>query len=433
LGARHAFDILPTSAALRVVPVSELIAGNPFATALLLFSAGAAFAWWLSTRQTAQQLRRLADQAEAIAGTHEAKPISGKGEMARLAGTLHKLSTALEAQTRELEDYSEALNRAHTRFGEALRATHDLDKMLAVALETGIETVRASSGLLMLRKGPGTLTVGVNRNLDTAQFTLDVGQGISGHVAATGTPLVIPGAGDVTRDDVEPPARTQLSVPLFSQNRVLAVLNLYDKQDGNFTDADLRTIVSLCDQAGVAIENVLLHQEAQRMAIMDGLTGIWNHRWFQIQFAQELDRAERFRRPFSLIVLDIDDFKSFNDTYGHQAGDFVLVELARRIKSSIRDVDMFARYGGEEFELLLSETDLAGGLNAAEKIREAIGGSPFTSDMLPKPLEVTVSVGVASYPEAGLDAPTIFKSADLAMYSAKSQGKNRVAGHCPSG
>jgi two-component system cell cycle response regulator len=214
---------------------------------------------------------------------------------------------------------------------------------------------------------------------------------------------------------------------------VLAVLNLYDKQDGVFTDADLRTIVSLCDQAGVAIENVLLHQEAQRMAIMDGLTGIWNHRWFQIQFAQELDRAERFRRPFSLIVLDIDDFKTFNDTYGHQVGDFVLVELARRVKSTIRDVDMFARYGGEEFELLLSETDLSGGLNAAEKIREAIGGSPFTSDMLPKPLTVTVSVGVASYPEAGLDAPTIFKAADLAMYEAKSKGKNRVAGHCPTG
>ncbi len=414
--------------------MSELISGTPFATALVLFSAGAAFAWWLSTRQTAEQLKRLADQAEGLAGSLDAQPASrAKGELSRLAGTLSTLSTAVQSQKRELEEYSEALSRAHTRFGEALRATHDLDKMLAIALETGIETVGATSGLLMLRKGPGTLTVGVARNLETGPFTLEVGQGISGHVAATGTPVLVPGAGGIARAEVEPPAFTQLSVPLFSQNRVLAVLNLYDKQNGHFTEADLRTIVSLCDQAGVAIENVLLHQEAQRMAIMDGLTGIWNHRWFQIQFAQELDRAERFKRPFSLIVLDIDDFKRINDTYGHQVGDFVLVELARRIKSSVRDVDMFARYGGEEFELLLSETDLAGGLNAAEKIREAIGGSPFTSDMLPEPLNVTVSVGVASYPEAGLDAPTIFKAADLAMYTAKSQGKNRVAGHCPQG
>jgi diguanylate cyclase (GGDEF)-like protein len=378
--------------------VPELIVENGLVWSLVLFAAGAAVARWLTKRKLARQL--------------------------------DELSSAMKAQELELEEYSEALNRAHTRFGEALRATHDLDKMLAVALETGMETVRAKRGLLLLRKGPGTLGIGVTRNMDVSPFTLDVGQGVSGHVAATGSPLVIPGQEDVSPDDLEPRAGTQLSVPLFSQNRVLAVLNLYDKQEGHFTEADLRTIVSLSDQAGVAIENVLLHQEAQRMAIMDGLTGIWNHRWFQIQFAQELDRAERFKRPFSLVVLDIDNFKVFNDTYGHQVGDFVLVELASRIRSSVRDVDMFARYGGEEFELLLSETDIAGGLNAAEKIREAIGGSPFVTDMVPEPLNVTVSVGVASYPEAGLDASTIFKAADLAMYTAKSEGKNRVVAHC---
>ena len=375
-----------------------MIFENGFVWGLLLFAAGAAIGRWLTRRSAAPQLEQL--------------------------------SYAMKAQELELQEYSEALNRAHTRFGEALRATHDLDKMLAVALETGMETVRAKRGLLLLRKGPGTLGIGVTRNMETSPFTLDVGQGISGHVASTGNPLVIPGQEHVAPDDLEPRAGSQLSVPLFSQNRVLAVLNLYDKQEGHFTEADLRTIVSLCDQAGVAIENVLLHQEAQRMAIMDGLTGIWNHRWFQIQFAQELDRAERFKRPFSLIVLDIDDFKIFNDTYGHQVGDFVLVELASRIRSSVRDVDMFARYGGEEFELLLSETDISGGLNAAEKIRGAIGGTPFVTDMVPEPLNVTVSVGVASYPEAGLDAATIFKAADLAMYTAKSQGKNRVVAHC---
>ena len=375
-----------------------MILENGFVWGLLLFAAGAAIAAWLTRR--------------------------------RLAPRLEELSSAMKAQDIELQEYSEALNRAHTRFGEALRATHDLDKMLAVALETGMETVRAKRGLLLLRKGPGTLGIGVARNMEVSPFTLDVGQGISGHVASTGNPLVIPGQEDVPPDDLEPRAGSQLSVPLFSQNRVLAVLNLYDKQEGHFTEADLHTIISLCDQAGVAIENVLLHQEAQRMAIMDGLTGIWNHRWFQIQFAQELDRAQRFKRPFSLVVLDIDNFKVFNDTYGHQVGNFVLVELANRIRSSVRDVDMFARYGGEEFELLLSETDSAGGLNAAEKIREAIGGSPFVTDMVPEPLKVTVSVGVASYPQDGLDAATIFKAADLAMYKAKSQGKNRVVAHC---
>lgn len=406
--------------------------GNQLLWGLALFVAGALIARMLAGRSNSAQLRRLADHASELAsGSYErtGSP-AASGEPGRLTDSLDRLSETLEKQNRELTEYRAALGRAHTRFGEALRATHDLDRMLAIALETGMETVRARRGLLLLRRGGGTLVTGVGRNLNIDSISLDIGEGIAGQVAESGEAVIIPGPGSPAPVDAEPRYPTQLSVPLFSQGRVLAVLNLYDKAGGTqFTQADLMTIQSLCDQAGVAIENVLLHQEAQRMAIMDGLTGIWNHRWFQIQFAQELDRAERFKRPFSLIVLDIDDFKNFNDTYGHQVGDFVLVELSSRIRALVRDVDMFARYGGEEFELLLSETDLAGGLNAGEKIREAISGTPFRTDMVPDALGVTVSVGVASYPQAGLDQAAIFKAADQAMYTAKSQGKNQVVTH----
>lgn len=412
--------------------MSELLVGDRLLWGITLFIAGVVVSRLAAARTSSAHLKRLADRADALAGgsfVHQ-QAAASSGELGRLSGALDKLSATFEAQHKELKEYSEALTRAHTRFGEALRATHDLDRMLAIALETGMETVRAQSGLLMLRRGGGTLVKGVARNLEIPAFTLDLGEGIAGRVAECGEAIIVPGPAQGAPDEAEPRFETQLSVPLFSQGRVLAVLNLYDKSGGKpFTEADLHTIQSLCDQAGVAIENVLLHQEAQRMAIMDGLTGIWNHRWFQIQFAQELDRAERFKRPFSLIVLDIDNFKIFNDTYGHQVGDFVLVELASRIRSSVRDVDMFARYGGEEFELLLSETDLPGGLNAAEKVREAIAGTPFVTDMVPDPLSVTVSVGVASYPQAGLDQAAVFKAADMAMYQAKSRGKNQVVAH----
>lgn len=395
----------------------------------IAFLAGA-LAGRLMGRPARPGLKRLADHAEAVArGSLQREAPSSNGEMGRLAAALDTLSALLATQQTELQEHREALTRAHTRFGEALRATHDLDRMLAIALETGMETVGARRGLLMLRRGGTTLVNGVARNLEMPPLSLEVGVGIAGHVAETATAVLIPGPQLVHAHESEPDYPSQLSVPLFSQGRVLAVLNLYDKAGRPFTQADLMTIQSLCDQAGVAIENVLLHQEAQRMAIMDGLTGIWNHRWFQIQFAQELDRAQRYQRPFCLVILDIDDFKSFNDSYGHQVGDFVLVELAGRIRSSVRDVDMFARYGGEEFELLLSETDLAGGANAAEKVRQAIAGSAFLSPMVPEPLEVTVSVGVASYPQAGKDQASIFKAADLAMYTAKSGGKNRVVAH----
>ena len=380
------------------------------------------------------ELKRLADDAEAIASGRYDRQIdtAHTGDLRRLAEALDHISSTLQTQLNELREYNEALERAHTRFGEALRATHDLERILEIALETGMEATRARRGLLMLRKGSGTLVAAVFRNLDIPRFKLEVGQGIAGHVASASRPVLLPGSADPpVRDEREPHFATQLSVPLLSHDRVLAVLNFYDKAGGRFTETDLRTILSLTDQAGVAIENVLLHQEAERMAIMDGKTGIWNHRWFQIQFAREIDRAQRFGRPFSLIVLDIDDFRVFNNTYGHQIGDFVLIELARRIKSTVRDVDMFARYGGEEFELLLSETDAAGGLKAAEKIRRVIAATPFESEMTLEPLHVTVSAGVASYPTAGTDFASIFKAADLALLEAKAQGKNRVVSHRP--
>lgn len=389
----------------------------------------------MSGPSTPEELQKLADYAELLSagsgGSRESEAFSG--EARRVARALEELAGKLEDQGRELQEYRQALDRAHTRFGEALRSTHDLDRMLEIALETGMETVGAHRGLLMLRKGPGTLVSGVSRNLSTRRLTLGPGQGIAGYVAATGRAVVVPSADAPQRDDLEPGCSTQLSVPLFSQERTFGVLNFYDKAEGSFTQADLRTILSLSDQASAAIENVLLHEEAQRLAIMDGLTGIWNHRWFQIQLAQELDRAERFGRPFSLLVMDIDDFKRFNDTYGHQVGDFVLVELARRVKSAVRDVDMFARYGGEEFELLLSETDAWGGNSAAEKIRLAIGSTPFETSLAPEPLRVTVSIGVASYPAAGTEAASIFRAADKAMYEAKALGKNRVVVHRPGG
>jgi two-component system, cell cycle response regulator len=410
-------------------------AGNQLVWVILLAAALVAVVAFLRLRKTLSMLRRLSEDVGAVAGGEYDRPLqaSGSGDLQQLVHSLNRVSSRLKSQAAELKESSEALNRAHTRFGEALRATHNMERMLEIALDTGMETVRAKRGLLMLRKG-ANLTSGVARNLEVPGLQLPVGSGVAGHVAATGQPARVPGNAAPVPDDREPSFETLLAVPMFSQNRVIGVLNLYDKQDGRgFTEADMRTIVSLTDQAGVAIENVLLHQEAQRMAIMDGLTGIWNHRWFQIQFAQELDRAERFGRPFSLVVMDIDDFKAFNDTYGHQLGDFVLVELARRVRSVIRDVDMFARYGGEEFELLLSETDLAGGLKTAEKLRSVVADSPFESDLSPVPLKVTVSVGVASYPEAGTDRPSIFKAADLAMYAAKAAGKNRVVVHGAEG
>jgi diguanylate cyclase (GGDEF)-like protein len=185
-------------------------------------------------------------------------------------------------------------------------------------------------------------------------------------------------------------------------------------------------VTFLTEQCGVAIENVLLHEEAQRLSLTDGLTGTWNRRFFQMQFRQVLATATRFQRNFSILMLDLDNFKQVNDTHGHQRGDAILVEFSQRVTAALREVDTFARYGGEEFICLLSETDTAGAITTAEKIRETIKIDPF-GDGGETPLSLTVSIGIASYPEHGDTFRALVESADRAMYRAKQLGRDRVA------
>jgi two-component system cell cycle response regulator len=164
-------------------------------------------------------------------------------------------------------------------------------------------------------------------------------------VAANGRAMVL--ASPAGNGAGEPAATTQVSVPLLAQGRVLGVLSLYDREDGEpFTLADADALTAFAVQAAVAIENVQLHAEAERLSVTDPLTGAWNYRYFKRRFEQEIERSRRFGRVLALLMLDI-DFKSVNDRFGHQRGDQVLVELARRVSGSVRDIDTFARYGGE--------------------------------------------------------------------------------------
>jgi two-component system cell cycle response regulator len=204
------------------------------------------------------------------------------------------------------------------------------------------------------------------------------------------------------------------------------VLSLYGRTHPKPFDArDLETVRSLARQAAVGVENVLLHQEAQRLSITDGLTSLWNYRFLNMRLAQEVERGIRFTRSLSLLVIDIDHFKTINDRFGHQRGDAILAELANRVVTETRaQVDTVARYGGEEFVLLLPETPLDGGLVVAEKIRTSIASKPFGSEG--EAISVTVSIGVACFPQHGSTAQTLLRAGDQALYEAKGRGRNVV-------
>jgi len=176
----------------------------------------------------------------------------------------------------------------------------------------------------------------------------------------------------------------------------------------------------------LATENHELRRSNQvlaQLSITDGLTQLHNHRSFQDHLTREIKRVNRVREPLSLLVIDIDDFKSLNDRFGHAAGDELLRRLAEIMSDTIRDSDLLARYGGEEFAVLAPDTRLSGAYQLAEKLRTAIAESSFVLDESQRPARVTVSIGVAEY--AG-NRMRFFEQADRALYCAKAAGKNCV-------
>ena len=261
---------------------------------------------------------------------------------------------------------------------------------------------------------------------------LPIGHGMTGRVAIDAEPVrgrVGHGPGELWPAPGEPTGTTCIAVPLKSSGTVIGVLDLFGSElPGGFDDRDLATMRTFASQATVAVDNVLLHEEAQRLSITDALTGLWNYRYFTMTVTKEIERASRFGRPLALLMLDLDRFKDVNDSFGHQRGDAVLIELAGRVRAEARDVDTVARYGGEELVVVLPETDAEGAIQAAERICTAIRRKPFGEPGLP-PIRLTVSAGVAIFPDHGGTASSLLAAADTALYSAKHAGRDtwRVA------
>ncbi|MEO3927909.1 diguanylate cyclase [Micromonosporaceae bacterium B7E4] len=212
----------------------------------------------------------------------------------------------------------------------------------------------------------------------------------------------------------------------------VGVLALYDRLGADeFDDVDLVTLSTFADHAAVALENVRMHEEAQRLSLTDPLTGLWNYRYLKESIRREIERASRFGRMLSVLALDLDRFKEVNDTYGHAAGDAVLAEFAQRIRGAMREVDLAFRQGGEEFVVLLPETDARGAATVAERLGAAVRETPMA--IRPRPgavtpvgalVSVTVSIGVAVYPDHAATGPQLLVAADEALYAAKAAGRD---------
>jgi diguanylate cyclase (GGDEF)-like protein len=258
-----------------------------------------------------------------------------------------------------------------------------------------------------------------------AERTLAEGEGVAGAAAKSGEPVVWPGP--IAPSPSEPAVDAAVAVPIGLTGRPSGVIALYGRQADRpplYDSEDIALLRSLVRQAEVAAENAWLYDEARRLSITDGLTGVWNRRQFDIRVNEEHHRATRFSEPFGVVLVDIDHFKEINDRHGHQAGDAVLVDLARRLTDATREVDVVARYGGEEFALILPKTSLSGAAVLADKVRETIGREPFVVEGTAIP--VTISAGVAGYPDHGTTVRELVAAADAALYRAKAGGRNRI-------
>jgi diguanylate cyclase (GGDEF)-like protein len=257
---------------------------------------------------------------------------------------------------------------------------------------------------------------------------VECGYGISGYVFETGGALLIE---DVEKDDrfqrqnhERYYTNSAISAPLQAHGTVMGVINVNNKKNHrNYSRGDLRLIEAIAGHAAVALRNAQLYEETLELAKRDSLTGLANHGHFWSTLEIEIDRASRYEREVSLVMVDIDHFKAYNDRHGHMAGDDALVEVARNIVRTSRNHDFAARYGGEEFVIILPETGKTGGVVVAEKLRKSIAARIFADK---KCGNLTISAGVSTFPHDAHSAASLVESADSRLYIAKDRGRNIV-------
>jgi diguanylate cyclase (GGDEF)-like protein/PAS domain S-box-containing protein len=324
-------------------------------------------------------------------------------------------------------------------FEEVISAIKEFDELVECVVERLTKVLDAQKcSIMLLDAEKKTLKVagakGIS-NLIVKNARIELGEPIAGVVAGEGQPLLVKNIEyDKKFQRANRPTyfgRSFMIVPMKLEDKVVGVINVSDKiirkalhkgsrlnYEETFTAIDLRILCAVAREVSVALGNIELFKELNSLAVTDPLVHIYNYRQFSKSLDYEIKRSRRTESSLCVIMIDVDDFKSYNDTFGHPEGDNLLRHLGQIFKSQLREVDIVCRYAGDEFTIILPDTNIDGARRAAEKIKEAVEKFSFK-----KP--VTLSIGLASY-TSDISQHELIVNVDKALYRAKKEGKNRI-------
>jgi diguanylate cyclase (GGDEF)-like protein len=429
--------------------LNDLLASEPFTNVI--------FSEEESLKQLAERLRKAVGQYNSAKpraaegdGFSLAEPAGDEGLSSAPSGTISgetpavpvtaQQNTELQGEVKRLREELEhrsQLAESLQRFLERISFS-DNSKIYEAILSHCKELLRAdrvslwvldeTSHELFMRGSAGFSTPGAEHTPKR------VGEGITGKVLETGEALVVGDlkAAGITPAPAERKYRTDsfISYPVTINGRRIGVLNVTDKSSGEkFDDVDLSLLQIIGPQIAVAAERAEWQERATQfrlMSITDPLTGLLNRRYLEERLTDELNRSQRYNYSMSCLMIDIDDFKSYNDRNGHQAGDIALKMTAHALKAALRSADVACRYGGEEFCIILPQTSLSEAGVIAERMRLRVAEKEYPFGKSQPLGTVTVSIGISTYAKQIDTAEQIIAAADRALYNAKKRGKNRI-------
>lgn len=349
---------------------------------------------------------------------------------------LEKRSRQVEKANHELETRLKEITLLYDTIS-SMTSTLNLDDLLKkIANKVGEMLGFQEFAILLYDNTTKKLRVVACYGLPEKEFLgmeFEPGEGIVGRVAQTGEPVLIP---DTEADPnylhwkgkkVE--KGSFLSIPVKYKEEIVGVFAFNSPEIDGFSKRDIKLLTALSNQSAIVIENARLYEKTKEFSIRDDLTMLFNRRWFNQRIVEEFKRAERFNNPLSILMVDIDFFKHYNDNHGHSTGDMALKGVAEVLLKNVREVDSVVRYGGEEFVIILPKTGMEDAGKTAEKLRLKMEEYKMPFGSTQPGGKFTISIGYTTYPDMAKNISDLFNQADKALYISKHRGRNMVVGY----